>query len=453
MSDGRCRRCGTWLARDNADVLCSACAGAQRRDGAPAVPEEFWRGALMDGALASGDLGRVIRMYRFHPCHRRPLAQSVVAGWLHVSQATLSRIEHGKRQLTVDEIDGFTRALGMPLALRWIALPEAGDDVEPLSRRSLLGAGVGAAAWGLNATTAPAPAAAREIDPELVAHWMDLLRLLTRHDTMYGSSDVVGAVRHELGLIAAHRKVARGELRAQLLRAEARWALFASWLSHDTGNSRLRDIWAERTLELAREASYPDLAAWVLMRRSRWAGHERDARRAIAFAEAARRTPGSSEQVRALCALRLAQGQALAQDPDACERSLAAAHDLLGRADVADTPDLCRLDVTAPWVLGDDARCWLRLQPRKAIPMFEEVLRLLPPDRTRKRGVHQAHLATACAAADEPERAAAEGMKALSIAQTLQSDVILRRLKRLDRRLAACDMPAVGEFREALAAL
>jgi len=29
----------------------------------------------------------------------------------------------------------------------------------------------------------------------------------------------------------------------------------------------------------------------------------------------------------------------------------------------------------------------------------------------------------------------------------------VRELKRLDRGLAACDMPAVGEFREALAAL
>ena len=192
MSDGRCRRCGTWLARDNADVLCSACARAQRRDGAPAVPEEFWRGALMDGALASGDLGRVIRMYRFHPCHRRPLAQSVVAGWLHVSQATLSRIEHGKRQLTVDEIDGFTRALGMPLALRWIALPEAGDDVEPLSRRSLLGAGVGAAAWGLNATTAPAPAAAREIDPPEVSIHSHRSHRLGREDDDEGDDRDIG---------------------------------------------------------------------------------------------------------------------------------------------------------------------------------------------------------------------------------------------------------------------
>ena len=450
MSDARHCRCGAALARDNTDALCSACQRGLRRNRAPEVPAEFWRTALMGTALASGDLGRVIRMYRFHPFHRQPLSQSVVADWLHVSQATLSRIEHGRRHLTIDEIDSFTRALGVPLALRWTAQPEVGEDVDPLSRRSLFGAGVGAAI-GLGATTVPA--AAREIDPELITHWMDLLRLLTRHDTMYGSYDVVGAVRHELGVIAAHRKIARGELRAQLLRVEARWALFASWLSHDSGDWLLRDVWAERTLELAREASYPDLVAWVRMRQSRWAGHQRDARRAIAFAETAHRTPDASEQVRALCALRLAQGHALAKDADACERSLAAAHDVLSRADVADAPDLCRLDVTTAWVMGDNARCWLRLQPGRAIPMFEEVICLLPLDRTRKRGVHRAHLAEACAAAEEPERAAAEGMRALNIAQAIRSDVIVRRLKRLDRRLAACDVPAVAEFREAVAAL
>jgi hypothetical protein len=85
--------------------------------------------------------------------------------------------------------------------------------------------------------------------------------------------------------------------------------------------------------------------------------------------------------------------------------------------------------------------------------MFGEVLRLLPRERTRKRGAHQAHLAMACAAAEEPERAAAEGMKALNVARTIQSDVIVRRLKCLDRRLAAYDVPPVAEFREALAAL
>jgi hypothetical protein len=282
---------------------------------------------------------------------------------------------------------------------------------------------------------------------------MALLRLLDRHDAMCGPHDVLDAVCHEINLIAEHRRVARGDMHVELLGVEARWSYFASWLSSDTGDSPHRDYWSERALRLAQEAAYPDLVAWVLMRRSRWAVEKRDAQRAIAFAEAAQRITATSHHIRALCALRAAQGHALANDADACERSLATAHDLLGRANPADAPDLCRLDVTSAWIMGDDARCWLRLEPHKAIPMFEEVIRLLPQERTRKRGVHQAHLAVACAAAAEPERAATEGMKALHIARAIRSDVIVRRLKRLDHQLAGCDAPAAAEFREAMATL
>jgi hypothetical protein len=102
-------------------------------------------------------------------------------------------------------------------------------------------------------------------------------------------------------------------------------------------------------------------------------------------------------------------------------------------------------------ILGYDARCWLWLQPRKAVTMFEEVLRRWPRERQRSRGMHQARLALACAAADDPERAAAEGDAALDIARTTKSNGILRELKRLDRRLATCDTPSAADFREAFA--
>jgi hypothetical protein len=85
--------------------------------------------------------------------------------------------------------------------------------------------------------------------------------------------------------------------------------------------------------------------------------------------------------------------------------------------------------------------------------MLDDVLRLWPQDRARGRGIHHARLALACAADNEPERAAAEGVKALEIAQTTKSDVTGRELKRLDQRLAACDSPAVAEFREAYVSL
>jgi hypothetical protein len=64
-----------------------------------------------------------------------------------------------------------------------------------------------------------------------------------------------------------------------------------------------------------------------------------------------------------------------------------------------------------------------------------------------------ARLALACAADKEPERAAAEGLKALEIVRTTKSDVTVRELKRLDQRLADFDTAAAGDFREAYASL
>jgi helix-turn-helix protein len=445
-------RCGTALAGDNTSPLCSACQATTRRTTAPDVPPEFWRTEAMAAALASGDLGHVIRAYRCHPFHGRRLPQALLAGWLHMSQAAVCRIENDRRRVTIDEIVRIARALGMPIAVPWAAQPEVGEDVDPLSRRSLFGAGAGAA-LGLGATTAPA-VAAREVDPELVSHWVNLLRLLDRHDARGGPHEVLDAVRHEIGLIAAHREVARGELRRQLLRAESRWAQFAGWLNHDAGNVNARDVWADRALRLAREGDYPEMVAYVLMRQGRWAVEDEDARRAVGLAETAQRVSGTTEQVRALCALTQAQGHALAGEETACARGLAHARELLDRADAPQSTwnTLARNEITRPYVLASEARCRLWLRPHNAIATYESALRNWPREQTRTRGVQQARLALACAASGEPERAAAEGRRALEVARTTRSDMTMRELKRLGLRLVGCDAPQAIDFRAALAA-
>jgi hypothetical protein len=114
--------------------------------------------------------------------------------------------------------------------------------------------------------------------------------------------------------------------------------------------------------------------------------------------------------------------------------------------------DLVSREISAAYVLASEARCAAFAPTANAIAKFEDVLRRWPATRTRDRGVQQARLALACAGADEPERAAAEGMAALGIAQSTKSDVTVQELKRLDRQLAACDAPAAADFREAFAA-
>jgi transcriptional regulator with XRE-family HTH domain len=302
-----------------------------------------------------------------------------------------------------------------------------GEDVDPTNRRGLIGA-AGAGALGLGA--AATPAAARDVDPELPAYWSRQLSLLHRHDGAFGPCDVLAIVRHELRRIAEHRKVARGELRAELLRVEARWAELAAWLSNDTGDLRRRGAWTDRTLWLAREAGDPDSIALARMRQGQWAIQEHDASRAVAFAEAALAVTGTSAQTRARCALRAAHARALANDATACERHLAVA------AEGADSGVPFPF-VTASGVRANEARCWLWMSPAKAIPLYERALREWPRDRVRDGGLHQARLALACAATGERDRAEAEGRKALAIARSTKSAVAARELHRLREALSA----------------
>jgi tetratricopeptide (TPR) repeat protein len=297
-----------------------------------------------------------------------------------------------------------------------------------MNRRGLLGAGAAAALGGLSAGSAPG--AAREIDPQLPSHWARLLAVLGQHDAMHGPRDVLDTVCHELRLIAEHRSVARGALRTELLRVEAAWTEFAAWLSNDTGDWQQRDSFTERALQLGLAADDSDIVALARMRQGQWAVQRLDARRAIALAEDALRTPGASAQTRSRCALRAAHGHALANDAASCERLLADA------SKAADALATAPGAVTASNVRANEARCWGWMKPQKAVLLYDEALREWPRDQMRDGGLHQARLALACAAAGEHDRAKAEGRKALAIARTTKSSVAARELKRLRDALA-----------------
>jgi hypothetical protein len=77
------------------------------------------------------------------------------------------------------------------------------------------------------------------------------------------------------------------------------------------------------------------------------------------------------------------------------------------------------------------------MQPSKAIPLYENILRTWPRDQRAMGALHQARLALACAAIGEHDRAEAEGRKALAIARATRSGRAARELKRLREALAA----------------
>lgn len=388
MSRRYCR-CGAALAHDHRDALCSACQCGLQRDAAPEVPVDFWTTHAMPEALASGDLGRVLRAYRCHPFHGRALPQQLVAGWLHMSQSTLSRIESGARRHTVDDWVPCARVLGAPVSLPWVRQPErdsGSDDVDPINRRSLLGH----AAGGLAAVAGGGaqPVSAADVDPELVPHWLELKAVLTGQDQMFGSHQVLGIAQRGLGIIGRHREVARGHMRIDLMRVEARWEMLVAWLHDDAGNPAAAKA-MERARALAAEADDRLMLAYVLMRQSERASRRGDDREAIGLAQAAQRQHGLTAHVRALSALHKALGHALAGDASSCQDRLVAAHDLvaaLPHDDGAIDPGfdgLGRHYATPTTILANEARCWLWLgEPRRAVDAAEARAGIVAGDQT-----------------------------------------------------------------------
>ncbi|MGH4012581.1 MAG: helix-turn-helix domain-containing protein [Pseudonocardiaceae bacterium] len=94
----------------------------------PDVPAEFWVTDHMQDALATWNMGRVIAAYRSHPYHGRPMRQEIVAGWVGITQAQLSRVENGLPIKDLDKLIQWVRTLGVPAHLLWFKLPEQPPD-------------------------------------------------------------------------------------------------------------------------------------------------------------------------------------------------------------------------------------------------------------------------------------------------------------------------------------
>lgn len=125
-----CRSCGARLARDHASSLCHLCEAKalQAAETPPDVPQAFWSAAQLQQALAARHMGHVARAYRLHPFHA-PLfgsggiPQTVLAEWLGLTQAQVSRIENGPPVRDLDRLAHWATTLRIPPELLWFELP------------------------------------------------------------------------------------------------------------------------------------------------------------------------------------------------------------------------------------------------------------------------------------------------------------------------------------------
>ncbi|WDZ84394.1 hypothetical protein [Micromonospora cathayae] len=229
-----CPRCGGRLARDNSSGRCNPCQAAERDrlTTPPALPPSFWDHEPLRRAFRDRHLGLVIRAYRNHPYHgRRPLPQHVVARWLGITQAQLSRVEGGPPMVHLDRLTHWAQLLTIPAGHLWFKLPDtpgepaadrAGVQVDPatgtegsdpdcegdtMKRRSLVIA-AGLASLGVTEPFGPVLAAA-DSPPRIGAEHIDSVQSVIdgfeRADAAMGGNELCTFA------MTLHQRVSRWE--------------------------------------------------------------------------------------------------------------------------------------------------------------------------------------------------------------------------------------------------
>ncbi|KWV31590.1 DNA-binding protein [Micromonospora rifamycinica] len=398
-----CARCGGRLARDNHTGRCAPCHTAERGRlvAPPEVPGRFWEHGPVRRALTERHFGRLLRAYRHHPYHgRQPLPQTIVAGWLGLTQAQLSRVETGAPVVHLDRLVRWARLLQVPAAQLWFRLPQPrtesvviGDDAVPDSH---------------------------------------LLQALRSADRQIGG-------RHLYATVVAHldrfsqRALEGGSWPRRAFAVAASMHEMAGWMAHDSGSPRLADRHFRDALGLAERSGETGLAGQIRGSLSHLASHQGEAVAAISHAVsglnvlADDRTAGSTRA--RLFALH-ARGLALAGRTDEChaalqqaERALTAPH--APRAEWFSPFDANSLQV-------DVARCLLRLGDlTAAVDVLDGIIDEQPVGRVRSQALARLLLAAAMIGQGRADEACPVVHQAMEQSTGLGSAVVVDHMRQV----------------------
>ncbi|GAA4687927.1 helix-turn-helix domain-containing protein [Promicromonospora umidemergens] len=400
-----CTRCAARVATDNSSSMCSACARSAQTGpgGSPQLDRSFWETDLMRDALASQDMGVVVAAYRRHPRHgRRALAQSLVAGWLGITQGQLSRIESGRNKIRdIDRLRDYASVLHIPHELLWFATADPSPSRERRPKPMNLPGGV------------PRPATSHATDAALADSLLATLRQYSTTDNMTGPAPMLPLAEAQATFINSLLADA-GPSRKQLLYVGARFAEFIGWLNQDSGNIRAAMTWSNRALDMATEIKRPGLISYILMRKSNIAFDAGRPDVVLELARAAAEVPGElTSRMRALAARQEAHAHALLGDQDACAHALDRAFEL-ATAPTQDT-DIARY-CTPSYIEMEAAHCWVELEkPERALGALQQGLAEWRPEFRRDLGLGLARFAVAHARTGEPDDALDIAMEAVRI--------------------------------------
>ncbi|WP_280439901.1 helix-turn-helix domain-containing protein [Nocardia cyriacigeorgica] len=415
----------------------------------------FWQTDQMRDALATWHMGRVIYAYRTHPFHGRSLPQELMANWLGLTQAQLSRIEKGPAPEQLSKLIRWAEVLGIPEQVLWFRLPGDTDGSMAISAsvgssgehslqlaRWLAADGSGAMPLIDNTDTLAHVSTAldnahRYFDGGVVDFFRQQLARCKADDGQRGPAEALPLMLALLGAIRRHSRDVKPNVRRDLLAVGADGAEFAGWLYRDLSDPLTANFLYDRAMEWAQAASSLPLQGYVLLKKSQMAYDAKDAGTVLALAQAAKEGPWQlPARIQSEVVQQEALGLAMIGEPAATvEQHLGESQYLLTQAD-RDGDGLFGTYFNENTLMVRSAACYTEAgKPQKATQLFGAVLAGGSLSR-RDAGFFSARQAKAFALSGEPDEAATIATKAVGVARETRSErtmnVILEVVRALD---------------------
>lgn len=273
---------------------------------------------------------------------------------------------------------------------------------------------------------------------EILEHLREQWHAQVKTDNLLGPRFALASVLSHITVIDALRNVLRDEQRVAVVRLGAQYAESAAWLYEDSGDMTRAHSWTSQALQWAYEADDKRMLAWTTFRRSQQAAATGDAAEAIGLAHAARRDEELlATPMRAAIRVQEAYGHAIDGNEQTSQQLLDEAHTWAATDTVGDARGGHGSYCTAGYIEIQRASCWLATgKAKKAILLYEEGLRALPPVYQRNRAAAQSRLAMAYFADGQLEQAASTAHAALPAARSTGSSRILQEIEGLSTDLA-----------------
>jgi hypothetical protein len=272
-------------------------------------------------------------------------------------------------------------------------------------------------------------------------------------DNRFGGANVRESVAHFLRkdvapLVRDGRYDSR--LGANLLGATAETMQILGWMTFDAGLHGLGQRYMTRALRLAGASGDKALGVEILLGLSHQASYLRDASTAVDLARAAMVTARGNglDVLAAEAALMEAHGYACARDEARCVAALRTAETTLERADRSSDPHWIGYFGVA-YLSAKFGHCFKELRRTDLARRYAQSSLEMDDTYVRGKTFNLALLATVEAQAGEVEASVSVGLKALDLAQSLNSQRVKDYMRVLNVELQSFDSPHVSEFQHA----